>query len=433
MAKILFKPVHAFFNPLYTMTNQPPFFYESVVWDQNEDGMLTYHVPTVFVAASGTVLAAADARYEEYGDFGPHHLAVKRSADGGRTWGENKFVGLSDRQQIFLFPNFVQPVGSPRIFLFYGEKDREDIHRRSHVWVRHSDDDGHSWSEPVDMAETLIHRDAELGEQVRSGDAGPQFSRDNHVLYGRKVFFPGPGVAIRLSGDHPLAPNRLLVPFLGMNDRFSHDQQRAQFNTVLFSDDHGGTWQAGGTVPIGAFPNSEPSIVEMSNGDLLLNIRVEHKYFRVVSRSTDAGMTWSEALRLESLPTFDQVHAGLLRLTFARNDPTGTNRLLFSFPNGMPDNAIVRPGVDEPYRPRRENMSVWMSYDEHLSWPVRKVIHSGPSYYSNLAANREGDIFLIYGRDGEHPWMPARTSVARFNLSWLTDGCDSLETGPRFF
>lgn len=402
-------------------TAAAPHFEEHIVWNDREDDMLTYHVPTIFVTARDTVLASADARFKEYGDFGPHHIVLKRSTDGGRTWGANTYIARSDGKQIYLFPNFIQARGSSRIFFFYSEKDVADIHHVTHVWLRHSDDDGQTWSEPRDIVDVLVRRDAELGELVRTGKAGPEFSRDNPMLYGRKAFYTGPGVAIQLSADHPVAPNRLIVPILGMQDRWVYDQQRAQFNTILVSDDNGATWQAGGTVPIGEFPNSEPSIVELSSGELLFNIRVEHKYFRVISRSKDGGRTWPVAERFEGLPTYDQIHSGLLRYSFARNDPKGVDRILFSFPLGQPD---------DKGRPRREGMSVWLSYDEHKSWAVRKLVNPGPSFYSNLAKLSDGTILLIYGRDGTHRSMPARNVVTRFNLEWLTDGRDSLATGP---
>lgn len=398
-----------------------PHFEEHVVWKEKEDDMLTYHVPTIFVSGKDTVFAAADARFKEYGDFGPHHLVLKRSTDGGRTWGPNTYVARSDGKQIYLFPNFIQPRGSKRIFLFYSEKDVAAIHHVTHVWMRHSDDDGLTWGEPRDVVDVLVRRDAELQELVRTGRAGKEFERDNFTLYGRKAFFSGPGVAIQLSADHPVAPNRLIVPILGMQDRWVFDQQRAQFNTILISDDGGATWQAGGTVPVGEHPNSEPSIVELPNGDLFFNIRVEHKYYRVFSVSRDGGKTWTFAKPIEGLPVFDQVHAGLLRYTARRTDPTGTDRILFCFPHGWPDAAG---------RPRREGMSVWLSYDGHQTWPVRKLINPGPSFYSNLARLADGTILLIYGRDGSHRSMPDRNVVARFNLEWLTGRKDSLTTGP---
>jgi sialidase-1 len=87
--------IAAFGLPFAAIAAQP-FFEEHVVWKKHEDGMITFHVPTIFVSNRGTILAAADARFKDVGDFGPHHIAVKRSTDGGRTWGPNNYVAHSD-------------------------------------------------------------------------------------------------------------------------------------------------------------------------------------------------------------------------------------------------------------------------------------------------------------------------------------------------
>ena len=393
-----------------------PQFEEHTLWQRGEDGILTYHVPTIFVSGQGTIIAAADARYGDPGDFGPHHLVLKRSADGGRHWTPNYYLARSDHGQIYLFPNFIQPKGSNRIFLFYAEKQPSDIHHVTRVWQRSSTDDGLTWTSPVDLAPLLVKADAALEQRVRTGTAAPEFAHDTYLLYGRKAFFPGPGVAIQLSADNPFAPNRLVVPVLGMKDRWVEPIQRGQYNTFLVSDDAGQSWQAGGTVPIGDQPNSELSIAELEDGGILMNARVENRHFRVLSRSTDGGNHWPVARQDTTLPAFDQIHAGLLRYSFARHDPTHTNRLLISFPDSL----------------HRENLNVWLSYDEHRSWPIRKVINPGPSFYSNMALLPDRSILLIYGRDygGPDPNLPARTVVARFNLEWLTDGRDSEAAGP---
>ena len=70
-------------------------------------------------------------------------------------------------------------------------------------------------------------------------------------------------------------------------------------------------------------------------------------------------------------------------------------------------------------------MTVWLSRDWHGTWPVGRVVYPGRSYYSNMAlvpdgAGPEGTVALIYGREGTHATMPAKTYVARFNRAWLT-------------
>lgn len=403
-----------------------PQFEEHVVWKEREDDMLTYHVPTIFVSRADTVLAAADARFNEFGDFGPHHVVLKRSTDGGRTWGPNIYVARSDGRQIYLFPNFIQPRDSNRISMFYSEKALEDIHVITHVWLRHSDDDGVTWSEPVDVSPILKAADLELKRRIEAGTAGEpfvrsnyggeyRFHRENPALYGRLSYYSGPGVAIQLSRHNPHAPGRLIIPFLNMQRRDAPHIQRGHGNCFLISDDNGATWKAGGIVPIGRYVNSEPSVVELADGDLLMNARYEGRTDRVISRSRDGGLTWSQSEIDPVIPKFREIHAGLLRLSHPKDDPAGRSRILFSFPDCQ--NA-------------RERMTVMLSYDEHRSWPVRKVVHFGASFYSNMARLSDGTVLLVYGKgQTENRWMPAATVVARFNLEWLADGKDGLATG----
>ena len=88
--------------------------------------------------------------------------------------------------------------------------------------------------------------------------------------------------------------------------------------------------------------------------------------------------------------------AGLLRLPYEDKDI-----LLFSSPGN---------------RETRTDINVWVSFDGGQTWPVNKLIKTGPGNYTWMAAGRkgtpsEGMIYLLAGKD----WM------ARFNLAWLLE------------
>ncbi len=62
----------------------------------------------------------------------------------------------------------------------------------------------------------------------------------------------------------------------------------AVYDGVIYSDDHGKTWQAGGKAPTS--PN-ETQVAELADGSLMLNARgVPH---RAVVVSRDSGVPWS--------------------------------------------------------------------------------------------------------------------------------------------
>ena len=94
-------------------------------------------------------------------------------------------------------------------------------------------------------------------------------------------------------------------------------------------------------------------------------------------------------------------NAGLVRMPLEATE--GKDVLLFS----TPDN----PGKS------RIRMMVWASFDGAKTWPVKRLVHEKHSGYSSLAADKKGNIYCLFEREGT-------VSVARFNLEWLTQRQD---------
>jgi len=69
-------------------------------------------------------------------------------------------------------------------------------------------------------------------------------------------------------------------------------------------------------------------------------------------------------------------------------------------------------------------MTVRLSYDECRSWAVSKVLHDGPSAYSDLCIGPDMTVCCFYERGNEGCYE--KMTLARFNLEWLTDGRDRL-------
>jgi len=66
--------------------------------------------------------------------------------------------------------------------------------------------------------------------------------------------------------------------------------------------------------------------------------------------------------------------------------------------------------------------AVVATFDGGKSWPVSRLVDDGPFAYSSLAAGRPGTpgealIYLLYESS-------SGANIARFNLSWITDGRD---------
>jgi len=71
-----------------------------------------------------------------------------------------------------------------------------------------------------------------------------------------------------------------------------------------------------------------------------------------------------------------------------------------------------------PASTEREQLTVRMSTDDCRTWGVARVLHAGPSAYSDLAVISEGTICCLYECGTDHPYE--RLNLARFDLAWLT-------------
>lgn len=235
------------------------------------------------------------------------------------------------------------------------------------VFVTSSNDDGASWSNPKE-----ITRDVKL----------PTWS----------WYATGPGHGIQLKNG------RLLIPC-------DHNQRdnKSRHSHAIYSDDHGSSWKLGGVSGEGA---NECEAVETIDGSVYLNMRsYQGNNRRLYAWSKDGGGTWSEN-RTDDTLIEPVCQASIVRFTKAEDH--GKNRILFSNPASI----------------NREKMTIKLSYDECQSWNDGKVLHQGPSGYSNLCITPDMTICCLYER-GEKDYRETIT-LARFNLDWLTDCGDQL-------
>ena len=71
-----------------TVSESGAIFEETDVFVGGQDGIFEYRIPVLVTSNEGTLLAFCDARVHKEGDP-PNNidLALKRSFDGGKTWG----------------------------------------------------------------------------------------------------------------------------------------------------------------------------------------------------------------------------------------------------------------------------------------------------------------------------------------------------------
>ncbi len=346
------------------------------VFVSGTEGYHTFRIPSVVVTQRGAVLAFCEGRATR-ADHAQNDIVLKRSTDGGRTWGPLQIVA-EDGRNALLNPCAVVVRETGRVILMI-QRYPEGVHTNKTVpgyegdricrtFLITSDDDGRTWMKPREITR-MVKRPTEV-------TATPV----------------GPGIGIQLRrGKHA---GRILMPFV--NQIWPRRKVCA-----VFSDDLGRTWTWGEWAPEDSKgAGAEVALVELADGSVMMNTRsTGGNKRRKVATSTDGGVTWSPLLDDPALIE-PQCQGTILRYS----DPLDgrESRILFA-------NPVSQEG--------RENGTVRLSLDEGKTWPVSRVLYPGAYAYSCLTVLPEGTIGCLFERDGYK-----RITFARFTLEWLTGG-----------
>ena len=358
------------------------YFEQQNLFVSGEGGYVRYRIPALLTTQKGTILAFCEARKYTGRDSDQIDLFLRRSTDNGRSFGEAQRVATQENW-VCGNPAPVQDRETGRIWLLFNKNLRDgdeamicEAKAPREVWITHSDDDGVSWAEPREITRSV--------------------KPDTWSWYAT-----GPCHGIQLKSG------RLVIPcdHIIFKDR---NRQDPYYSHILYSDDHGETWQVGGSADEGT---NESTAVETVDGWLYLNCRNKYRLaqggnYRVIAWSRDGGESFAPSVHDAALPE-PICQASVVRFTEER--PHGRNRVLFS-----------NPGVCDG----RHHLTVRVSYDECRTWPVARVIHEGPAAYSDLCSAPDMSICCLYERGEADPYE--RIALARFNLAWLTGGKDRL-------
>ncbi|MGB0372019.1 MAG: sialidase family protein [Opitutales bacterium] len=368
---------------------QKPFYKSHKLFTAGEANYHSFRIPALVTAGDGTLIALCEGRVKSHHDFGDIDIVMKRSFDNGVTWGEVERV-VSTGKGTWGNPTVVLERSTGVLFLFLSgnaEKmaqfgDRDDI----------EEDDGYAkideWGE-----RRLYYA---WSDNNGIGWTKPRDLTEKLVPNSYVWDAVGPGNGIQLDlGKHA---GRLVIPAIGRN---------------LISDDRGKTWSYE-KLPSGT---SESSIVELSDGRLMRNDRAtgSHKIrkSRMVSIQDFEG-NWSR---------FD-AHRSLV-------DPVSQASILKY--SGSPHRIIF---LNAAKSNARSNMTLRMSYDNGITWPVSRPLVSGVSEsevayrnhggYSSLVktAGRKIGILYEYNENVRDKESGRSIFFARANLGWLLNSAD---------
>lgn len=330
------------------------------------DSITCYRIPSMVTATNGDLVVAIDERVPNCGDLKNNkniNIVLRRSTDNGKTW--------LPIQRIVDFP-FGKSASDPSmivdkitgdIFMFYNFMDVENEKDVYYFHVIKSSDNGKTWSKPQDITRKISKR---------------KWKNDF------KFITSGRGIQT--------TSGWLMHTIVNLKEGVF----------VFFSKNHGKTWRLR-RKPVGKI--DEAKLVELENGKLMVNARVNNKGTRGVFTGTKKAKKFKEQKAYQ--PLIDPSCNGSIIKYTSKKDGFDKNRLLFVNPKSFK---------------KRKNLTVRISYDDGKTWSEGKTIYTGSSAYSTLTILQNGDIGLFFEKDGY-----TKNVFTSFSLEWLTDGKDRLK------
>jgi len=328
-----------------------------------DDGVHTYRIPGLATTPQGTLIAVYDIRRRNRGDLpGDIDVGMSRSTDRGQTWEPMQVIMDMGDDPDFSYDGIGDPAvlvdrhtGTLWVAATWSHGNRSwrgsgpglTPEETGQLMLVRSDDDGVTWSQPINIT-----------AQVKD----PAWS---FLLQG-----PGKGITLR-DGTLVFAAQYQDPP----------QQSRLPHSTIIYSQDHGTTWQVG----TGAFDDTtEAQVVEIEPGVLMLNCRYNRKPMRVVMTTHDMGKTWQRHTTSErALIEPGACMASLIDVDREIGKDVGA-WLLFS----SPDSTRVR-----------QRITIKASPDRGLTWPGahRLLLDEGSGAgYSCLSMIDERTVGILY-------------------------------------
>jgi len=331
----------------------------TVPFRAGREGYASYRIPAIVATAKGTLLAFCEGRVKSASDHGHIDIVLKRSTDGGHTWGPlqvaaSNGTGLAGNPAPVVLNNgrvllvHVRAAASAAEDLIRQGKVKDADGRR--VWVQHSDDEGLTWSSPVEITKSVKNA-------------------------GWRWYATGPGHALQLGDGRVVVPaNHSLAPTgtdLGTE---------AQYNGghCLLSDDLGETWSIGyvDDNTDGYINANETAAAELPDGSLYFNTRNDSPSpgSRADAHSEDGGKTLRTPFRPQAGLEGPVCEGSLLQL----RDP---DVLLFSGP---------------AYPDARALMTVRASTNGGTTWRPVYTMDGLPAAYSDLVRIDASTVGILY-------------------------------------
>lgn len=411
-----------------------------------------FRIPSLLTTKSGTTIAAADIRNNHAGDS-PANIdaGIRISKDGGKTWGQAKRVidypgnasvidssMLEDEEtgKVFLFITaFPENYGFPQcdktatgfemfeneqcMVLYDGAGTAGQKGQGNKYYIKPDgivyNSNGEKTSYTVDTNNNLYENGTKVSNTflaesplkalgtayltiIESSDEGETWSEPK-IISGMvkkdwmRFIGAGPGVGIQIKNGEKAG--RLVYPLYYTNSK------GFQSSAVMYSDDHGETWNLGESPNDSRDGHSENSdtigsgnqlteaqVVQMPDGQLKMFMRNTGSYVRIAT-SFDGGETWDSDVYEDK-----NLREPYCQLSVINYDGLidGKEAIIFSNPNAASrTNGTLRIGLLNENGTHSNGRTKY-----EIDWKYNQTIVPGNFAYSSISQLSNGNIGLFY-------------------------------------
>ena len=318
---------------IHANLSQSDFISSHIVFPYFTQGHKGFRIPALISLPNNVLCAFAEGRINSLSDYAHMNLVMKRSEDGGKSWGDLQILmrnedGLQIHNPCPIFDKNTQEL------ILLVTKNRKT------PYLLKSKDFGKTWSSPKVI--------------------------ENINPHGWTFNGPSPGHGIQLDSG------RLVVS--GMYNLEEPNVDKSWGTYFFYSDDHGETWQLGHDFALGA---NECLSAALGNDRIFMIARPNKRdeKFKLTAYSEDGGITATKQEYNYDLPS------PICQSSIVGCDTEDhTRKLVYS----------------GPILDRRAQLTVRISDDEGKSFPHTRLIYEKYSGYSDLTIMNDGTVGILF-------------------------------------